>query len=136
MIQPIVTNPLQLTSKAQPATIADHQIIIDLKDTLAAHKEHCVGMAANMIGQNKHIIIAEIGAFPLIMVNPIITKHQEAYSTSEGCLSLSGERPTTRYQAITVKYQTEQFQPKTQQFTGFVAEIIQHEIDHCEGILI
>ncbi|MCY9805993.1 peptide deformylase [Lentilactobacillus senioris] len=136
MIQPIITNHLQLTTKAQPATIADRQIITDLKDTLAAHKEHCVGMAANMIGQNKRIIIAEIGAFPLIMVNPTITKQQQAYSTNEGCLSLTGERPTTRYQTITVKYQTEQFQPQTQQFTGFVAEIIQHEIDHCEGILI
>lgn len=136
MIRPIITNPLQLTSKANPATPADKQIIIDLKDTLAAHKDHCVGMAANMIGQNKRIIIAEIGNFPLIMVNPTITKKQQPYSVEEGCLSLKGERPTTRYQTITVKYQTEQFKPQSQQFSGFVAEIIQHEIDHCEGILI
>ena len=136
MIRPIVTDTSRLNQSAVTATVMDMPTVNDLKDTLTAHQDHCVGMAANMIGVNKRIIIAEIGPLPVIMINPVITKSRLAYQTSEGCLSLQGERPTKRYQEITVEFLNEKFQPQTQTFNGFPAQIIQHEVDHCNGILI
>lgn len=136
MIKPIVTNPLQLNQVAQPATALDQSTCQDLRDTLKAHQAECVGMAANMIGINKRIIIAEIGPLTLVMLNPVITKQAKPYRTQEGCLSLIGECPTNRFETITVNYRNEQFQTQTQTFTGFSAQIIQHEIDHCDGIVI
>lgn len=136
MIQPIVRDPQRLNQKAAPATKADAGIITDLLDTLRAHEENCVGMAANMIGQNKRLIVVLMGVLPVAMVNPQITKKAQPFDTQEGCLSLIGERPTTRYQTITVHYQNQQFQSQTQEFTGLIAQIIQHEIDHCNGIVI
>jgi peptide deformylase len=103
---------------------------------LLAHQDHCVGMAANMINQPVAIIVAMLGPLPMIMINPKITKHAGAYATEEGCLSLTGERPTTRYHQITVQYLDEHFQPHTQSFSDFFAQIIQHECDHLKGILI
>ena len=136
MIRPIVTDTSRLNQAAVAATVMDMPTVNDLKDMLAAHQDHCVGMAANMIGVNKRIIIAEIGPLPVIMINPVITKSRQAYQTSEGCLSLQGERPAKRYQEIIVEFLNEKFQPQTQTFTGFPAQIIQHEVDHCNGILI
>lgn len=136
MIKPIVHDPLQLTQSARPATLADTGIVTDLLDTLRAHQDNCVGMAANMIGQNVRIIVVLMGVLPVALINPQIRQKTGPFSTQEGCLSLTGERPTTRYQTITVDYLTPQFQPQHQTFDGFVAQIIQHEIDHCNGIVI
>lgn len=136
MIKPIVRDQLFLQQKAEPATPADRQVIVDLQDTLAANANRCVGMAANMIGSRKRIIIVQMGPLPVIMVNPQITAQSGAYQVAEGCLSLDGERPATRYTAITVQYQDAQFRVHTQQFEGYVAQIIQHEVAHCAGILI
>lgn len=136
MVRPIVHDPLFLAQKSESATRADTAVITDLKDTLRAHLEGCVGMAANMIGFKKRIIIFLNGPFPMIMVNPIITQKSVVYETEEGCLSLAGTRKTKRYQKITVSYQDEQFQSRTGVFQGYAAQIIQHEIDHCDGILI
>lgn len=136
MIRPIVHDPQQLQTSATPATRADAGVITDLLDTLKAHQDNCMGMAANMIGQNKRIIVILVGAFPIALVNPQIRQQRDAFQTEEGCLSLDGQRPTTRYQTITVDYLDQQFIPHHQEFTGFVAQIIQHEVDHCNGILI
>ncbi|UDM32188.1 peptide deformylase [Lentilactobacillus laojiaonis] len=136
MIKPINHNELTLAQPSVPAQLTDKQVIIDLNDTFNAHRENCVGMAANMIGVNKNIIIFEMGILAITMVNPEITSRLEAYPVSEGCLSLKGQRETIRYQKITVKYLDSNFKPQQQQFSGFVAQIIQHEIDHCNGILI
>lgn len=136
MIKPIVTDTFLLQQKSSPAQATDQQIIRDLYDTLAAHQDHCVGMAANMIGSSKRIIIVQPGPLPFVLVNPTIKKRQGLYTTSEGCLSLPGTRSTTRYQTITVTYQDQNFHPHTETFTGAMAQIIQHELDHCEGILI
>lgn len=136
MIRPIVTDPLRLNQPAKAASPKDRAVIQDLKDTLAANRERCVGMGANMIGANKRIIIVAVGPLALVMVNPVITAKTGAYQTMEGCLSLPGERPTTRYQTITVSYLDEHFKPQTHEYTDFTAQIIQHEVDHCDGILI
>ncbi|MFD1392483.1 peptide deformylase [Lacticaseibacillus jixianensis] len=136
MIRPIEKDQLFLQQKAALATPADRQVIQDLQDTLAANATRCVGMAANMIGVLKRIIIVQMGPLPVVMVNPQITKASGQYQTTEGCLSLDGERPAKRYDHITVRYQDAQFRPHTQQFTGFVAQIIQHELAHCDGVLI
>ena len=108
----------------------------DLRDTLLANRDKAVGLAANMIGKNKRIIAFYVGPLPLVMLNPQITKKSGEYLTEEGCLSLSGERKTKRYRTITVTYQDMNLNTKTQEFTDFIAEVIQHEVDHCEGILI
>ena len=136
MIRPIVHDTIFLSRKSDPATAADLTVAKDLRDTLAAHRDGCVGMAANMIGFNKRIIIVSLGMFDMVMLNPVIVKKAGAFETEEGCLSLTGVRKTTRYQKITVRYQDEQLKRHTQEFTGCTAQIIQHECDHLEGILI
>ena len=136
MIKPIIHDPLFLAQKSQPATEADRQIISDLLDTLRAHLHGCVGMAANMIGERKRVIVFCNGPMQMIMVNPVITEKSGPYETEEGCLSLAGVRKTRRYQKITVAYQDQSFRPRTGVFEGFTAQIIQHEIDHCDGVLI
>ena len=136
MIRPIVHDPLFLAQKSEPATKADRQIISDLMDTLRASLDRCVGMAANMIGEKKRVIVFCNGPMQMIMVNPEIIAESGEYETEEGCLSLAGLRKTKRFQKITVKYQDQLFRQRTGTFEGFTAQIIQHEIDHCNGILI
>ena len=136
MKRPIVHDPLFLAQKSEPATEADRAIITDLMDTLRFHLDRCVGMAANMIGERKRIIVFCSGPMQMVMVNPQITAKSGPYEAEEGCLSLPGTRPAKRYRKITVKYQDQAFQPRTGTFEGFTAQIIQHEIDHCDGILI
>ena len=136
MVQPIMRDPIFLARPSAPATPEDVQIGQDLLETLEAHKEGCVGMAANMIGVSKRIIAFDNEGRYMLMYNPEIVKCSGQYDTEEGCLSLSGMRPTKRYQSIKVRYQNEQFQIRLKTFTGWTAQIIQHEIDHCNGILI
>jgi len=137
MVRPIVKDIFQLQRKSVPATAADLPIALDLMDTLAANADHCVGMAANMIGEHKRIIAISTGIFPLAMLNPVIVSHsEESYGAEEGCLSLSGTRTTRRWESIEVSYLDMGMKEKRQKFSGFVAQIIQHEIDHCDGILI
>ena len=107
-----------------------------MKDTLIANNGKAAGLAANMIGVQKRIIALFVGPLPIVMLNPIIVKKADKYLAYEGCLSLEGERPTERYKKITVKYQNENFETRQQEFSDFVAEVIQHEVDHCNGILI
>lgn len=125
-----------LSQKAEPAGADDLEVAQNLLDTLVAHSEGCVGMAANMIGVNKRIIAFDCEGSYLVMLNPVILKRSGAYDTEEGCLSLSGRRPVRRYRSIKVQWQNEKLQTRIKTFTDWTAEIIQHEIDHCEGILI
>ena len=136
MIQPIMKDMLFLGVKSQPAGPEDVQVAQDLLDTLAAHREGCVGMAANMIGVRKRIIVFDNEGTDMVMFNPVILKGEGRYDTEEGCLSLPGIRKTQRFQKIKVQYQNGAFQTRIKTFTGWTAQIIQHEIDHCEGILI
>ena len=136
MIQPIMHDEEFLRKKSSKATNKDKKIIQDLKDTLKAHSHECVGMAANMIGQLKTIIIVHTEIEDLILVNPKIIKKSNPYMTEEGCLSLQGQRETKRFEVIEVEYLTENFTKKRTKFAGFTAQIVQHEIDHCSGILI
>ena len=136
MIRDICKDEFFLSQKAEPATADDLAIAQDLLDTLAAHKDGCVGMAANMIGVNKRIIAFDNDGIYMVMFNPVIVKQSGAYETDEGCLSLTGTRKTKRHKVIKVQWQNEKFQTRLKTFTGWTAEIIQHEIDHCEGILI
>jgi peptide deformylase len=136
MNRPIVHDPLFLALKSEPASEADRQVIVDLLDTLRANLDRCVGIAANMIGVRKRVIVFCSGPMQMIMVNPQITSKAGEYEAEEGCLSLAGIRKAKRYQKITVKYQDQAFRPRTGTFEGFTAQIIQHEIDHCDGILI
>lgn len=136
MERPVVHIEFLLSRKSVPATQEDSVIARDLLDTLVAHRETCVGMAANMIGELKRIITFYDGGVPRIMYNPELTEKSGPYDTQEGCLSLSGIRPATRYKHITVSYQDECLAGKTEKFSGFTAQIIQHEIDHCDGVLI
>ena len=136
MIRPVVKDVLFLGQKSEPATKDDISIIDDLMDTLEANLEHCVGMAANMIGVKKRIIVFTIGDFIVPMVNPIIVSKEKFYETEESCLSLSGFRKTKRYETIEVEYLDRDFKKHKDTFTGFTAQIIQHEIDHCNGIII
>ena len=136
MIQPIMKDVLFLGQKSEEATELDKQIITDLHDTLAAHREHCVGMAANMIGQKKRIIIVSFGFMDMVLVNPVIIQKSQPYETEEGCLSLQGVRKTTRFRKIKVRYKDESFQEHKQEYEGHIAQIIQHECDHLEGIII
>ncbi len=136
MIQEICKDEIFLAQKAEPATPDDLPIAQDLIDTLTAHKDGCVGMAANMIGVNKRIIIFDNEGAYQVMFNPVIVKQSGPYQTEEGCLSLTGRRPTKRWKSIKVQWQNETFQTRRKTFTGWTAEIIQHEIDHCDGILI
>ena len=137
MVRELVHDPILLARKSADATKEDLEIGRDLLDTLLAHREGCVGMAANMIGQLKRIIVFDNGGVPALMFNPEIVKASGEYETEEGCLSLlGGPRKTKRYQKIKVQYQTETFQTRLKTFEGWTAQIIQHEIDHCNGILI
>lgn len=136
MIRQIVHDPLFLAVKSEPATEADGPVIADLLDTLRANLDRCVGMAANMIGVRKRIIVFCSGPMQMVMVNPQITAKSGEYEAEEGCLSLAGVRKAKRYQRITVKYQDQAFRQRTGTFEGFTAQIIQHETDHCDGILI
>ncbi|MBR3611485.1 MAG: peptide deformylase [Oscillospiraceae bacterium] len=136
MVKPIVHDPLFLAQKSEPAAESDMPIALDLLETLMEHRLDCVGMAANMIGVRKRIIVFSDGGKYITMYNPEIIKKSGEYEAEEGCLSLSGTRKTKRYKFITVKYHDEFFKENKKPFFGWVAQIIQHEIDHCNGILI
>lgn len=136
MIREICKDEAFLAQKAELATLEDLQVAADLLDTLIHHKEGCVGLAANMIGVNKRIIAFDNDGSYMVMFNPQIIKKAEPYDTEEGCLSLSGIRPTKRWKSIKVSWQNEKFQQRLKTFTSWNAQIIQHEIDHCEGIII
>lgn len=136
MIREICKDEKFLAQKAELATLQDISIVEDLLETLKHHKSGCVGMAANMIGINKRIIAFDNNGEYMVMFNPEIIKKSEQYQTEEGCLSLTGTRPTKRWKSIKVKYQNDKFQERFKTFTGFTAQIIQHEIDHCNGIII
>ena len=136
MIKNIVKGKQIFSKKATPAREADRQGITDLLDTLRANREICVGMAANMIGVNKAIIVVAAGPFQFAMVNPVITKKTGAFQTEEGCLSLEGVRPCIRYQEIEVDYLDQNFKKQHGKYFGWTAQIIQHEIDHCNGVVI
>ena len=136
MVKAIVRDPFFLALLCVPATAADKQVVQDLLDTLRANLDRCVGMAANMIGVRKNIIVVAMGPFQFAMINPVITKKKEVFQTEEGCLSLDGVRPCTRYKEIEVDYLDQNFKKQHGTYTGWTAQIIQHEIDHCHGIVI
>lgn len=137
MVKEVIHDPVLLAMKSEKATIEDLQVAQDLLDTLIANKKACVGMAANMIGLQKRIIVFDNEGTYMTMFNPEILKMSGPYDTEEGCLSLlDGPRPCKRYQTIKVQWQNEKFQIRIKTFTGWPAQIIQHEIDHCNGILI
>lgn len=137
MVKEVIHDPIFLGIKSEVATKEDLQVAQDLLDTLIANKEGCVGMAANMIGVRKRIIVFDNEGTYMTMFNPEIIKKSGAYDTEEGCLSLlGGHRPCKRYKSIKVQWQTTEFQIRIKTFTGWSAQIIQHEIDHCNGILI
>lgn len=136
MIRDIVRDMFVLAQKSEPAAAKDKKIANDLLDTLQANSERCVGMAANMIGERKRIIAIVVGKGYLVMLNPVIVKKEAPYETEEGCLSLDGVRPVTRYARIEVEFQDVKLRRHRESFAGFTAQIIQHECDHLEGILI
>ena len=136
MVREIIKDPIFLAQPSLPATQEDWEIAQDLLDTLIAHKDGCVGMAANMIGVNKNIIVFEENGKPVIMYNPVILQKAGEYETTEGCLSLTGERKTKRYFTITVRYTDVHQKEQVKRYTGFTAQVIQHETDHLKGILI
>ncbi|MEA4921065.1 MAG: peptide deformylase [Clostridiaceae bacterium] len=136
MIREIMKDEAFLSQKAEPATAEDLCVALDLLETLKAHKDGCVGMAANMIGVNKRIIAFDNDGKYMVMFNPEIVKRSDSYDTEEGCLSLVGIKKTKRWKSIKVQYENEKFQIRIKTFNGFVAQIIQHEVDHCEGIII
>lgn len=136
MIHSINKDITILKRKSSPASKQNQSTVQDLVETLEANREICAGMAANMIGVNKRIIAIQMGPFSIPMINPVITKKEDVYQTQEGCLSLTGQRSTQRYKKISVTYLDSQWQKHSQEFTDWTAQIIQHEIDHCNGILI
>ena len=136
MVKKIVRDVFFLGQKSQEAVMEDISVGQDLQDTLTANREKCVGMAANMIGVRKRIIIVNIGFINVVMYNPIILKRDTPYETEEGCLSLEGVRKTTRYQNIEVEYLDGSWKKHRQKYSGWTAQIIQHEMDHLEGIII
>ena len=136
MIQPIMKDRIFLSQKSAPATVLDLPVAQDLRDTLAAHRDGCVGMAANMIGVARRIIIFDDNGSATVMFNPEIVKRSGAYEAEEGCLCLTGTRKARRWRSIKVQYQNERFETRLKTYTGFAAQIIQHEIDHCNGVLI
>jgi len=136
MVRPIVKDPILLSQKAAPALTSDLPLAQDLLDTLLANRERCVGMAANMIGVPKQIIVFFDGESPVTMLNPEIIKSSDRYEAEEGCLSLEGVRKAARFRTVKVRWQNTAFQPRIKTFTGWTAQIIQHEIDHLNGILI
>ena len=139
MVRPLMTDTVFLAQKAQPADAGDAAVADDLLDTLKAHEDGCVGMAANMIGVGKRIIVfvdEDLGGRITVMLNPVITASDGAFDTQEGCLSLTGERRTLRYRRIEVNYEDRRFRARHATFAGWTAQIIQHEVDHCNGIII
>ena len=137
MVRELIHDPIFLAQKSAPATAEDLDIARDLLDTLIFHRDSCVGMAANMIGTAKRIIVFDNDGSYMTMLNPVILKASEEYETEEGCLSLlGGPRKTKRFRKIKVQFQNLQLQVRIKTFTGWTAQIIQHEIDHCNGILI
>jgi peptide deformylase len=136
MVKSIVKDVLFLGQKSETATPEDVAVVDDLLDTLKANAEHCVGLAANMIGIKKRIIVYSVGMIGMPMINPVIIKKSKPYETEEGCLSLAGVRKTTRFESIEVDYLDRNLKRQKQTFTGWTAQIIQHEIDHCDGIVI
>lgn len=136
MIKQIVRDVLFLGQKSSPATKSDLQVGIDLQDTLRANRARCVGLAANMIGVKKNVIIVNMGFVDVVMFNPVITKKDTPYETEEGCLSLDGVRKTTRYENIVVEYYDMQWKKQTMKLSGWTAQICQHECDHLNGIII
>ena len=136
MIREICKDEAFLAQKAEAATAEDKEIAADLLETLEHHKDGCVGMAANMIGVNKRIIAFDNEGEYMVMFNPEIIKKSGPYDTEEGCLSLTGTRPAKRWESIKVRWQNEHFQQRLKTSHGWTAQIIQHEIDHCEGIII
>ncbi len=136
MIRPIMRDMLFLSQPGETATKADGPVITDLVDTLNAHLDGCVGMAANMIGVKKRIIVVRMGPVTVPMVNPQIVSKAGEYEAEEGCLSLTGIRKCRRFRDIEVSYQDAAFLPRRQKYSGWIAQIIQHEIDHCNGVII
>ncbi|MDD2955814.1 MAG: peptide deformylase [Oscillospiraceae bacterium] len=136
MIREIMKDEMFLAQRSAPATAEDLPVAEDLLDTLKAHGDSCVGMAANMIGISRRIIVFDDGGTYFLMLNPEIIRKSEPYETQESCLSLTGTRKTKRWRSIKVQYQTDQFQTRYKTFTGWTAQIIQHEIDHCNGVII
>ncbi|MCI1952896.1 MAG: peptide deformylase [Clostridiales bacterium] len=136
MVREIIKDVEFLSQKSKPATKEDLSVAEDLLETLEAHKENCVGMAANMIGEHKYIIAFDNDGKYMAMFNPEIIKRSQTFETEEGCLSLIGTRTTKRWKSIKVQYQNSDFQNRYKTFTGWTAQIIQHEIDHCEGVII
>ena len=136
MIRPIVKDVFFLGQKSGPATMQDLSVGQDLMDTLRANQDRCVGMAANMIGVKKRVIIVNMGILNVVMYNPVIVRKDSPYETEEGCLSLTGVRKTTRYQTIEVEYYDSSWKKRRQKYSGWTAQIIQHECDHLEGIII
>ena len=136
MVRDIVKDPIFLGRRSRSATAEDLPVARDLLDTLEAHREGCVGMAANMIGEAVRIIAFDNEGTCMVMLNPELVKCSGQYETEEGCLSLPGQRKTKRYRSIKVRWQNEQLQVRLKTFTGWTAQIIQHELDHCNGILI
>ncbi len=136
MVRPIVKDAIFLSQKSTPADKSDIQTVTDLRDTLKANRESCIGMAANMIGVSKRIIIVSTELGDIVMINPVIASKSGRYETEEGCLSLVGARKTTRFETITVRYLDESFTARKGKFTALTAQIIQHECDHLDGIII
>ena len=129
-------NPLFLGQKSEDATEKDKQVVTDLLDTLQANLDHCVVTAANMIGVKKNIIVVAAGSFQFAMLNPVITRKSGVFETEEGCLSLDGVRSCTRYEEIEVDYLDQNFKPQHGKYSGWTAQIIKYEVDHCNGIVI
>ena len=136
MVKPIIKDVFFLSQKSEPATKADLQVGKDLQDTLQANRAGCVGMAANMIGVKKRVIIVNMGFADIVMFNPVLLRKDTPYETEEGCLSLTGVRKTTRYESIEVEYYDMSWKKQRQKLKGWPAQICQHELDHLEGILI
>ncbi len=136
MVREIMHDPAFLSMKSLPATENDKQIVVDLLDTLRAHLDGCVGMAANMIGELKNIIVVCDGKKQIALINPVIVAKSKPYPAEEGCLSLPGIKKTIRFKDIEVEFQDVDFQPQKKKFSGWTAQIIQHEVDHCNGVLI
>ena len=136
MVKKVVRDPLFLAQKSEPVTETDKQVVQDLLDTLRANLDHCVGMAANMIGVKENIIVVAAGPFQFAMINAIITKKSGAFQTEEGCLSLDGVRSCTRYKEIEVDYLDQNFKKQHDKYSGWTTQIIQHELDHVAGIVI
>lgn len=136
MVKPIMKDVFFLQQKSEPATKADEQVVQDLLDTLKANEAGCVGMAANMIGVKKRIIVVNVGFMNIPMINPMIVKKSGAYETEEGCLSLVGVKKTTRYREIEVEFWDASWKKQRQKYSGWIAQIIQHECDHLDGIII